>query len=136
MNYYVASMLKSDPEEPADVDRVKLAACIAACFECARTCTACADACLSEDSVAELTACIRTNLDCADICTTTGHALSRYSSDDPNTTLDTVRACWIASKACADECEKHADMHEHCRICAETCRRCEVACAELLERVG
>jgi predicted nucleic acid-binding Zn ribbon protein len=23
-------------------------------------------------------------------------------------------------------------MHEHCRICAEACRRCEKACDELL----
>ncbi|HZG02579.1 MAG TPA: four-helix bundle copper-binding protein [Streptomyces sp.] len=23
-------------------------------------------------------------------------------------------------------------MHEHCRICAEACRRCERACNELL----
>ncbi len=30
-----------------------------------------------------------------------------------------------------DECEKHAQMHEHCRVCAEACRRCESACADL-----
>ncbi|MEV8337837.1 four-helix bundle copper-binding protein [Leucobacter sp. NPDC077196] len=24
-------------------------------------------------------------------------------------------------------------MHEHCRVCAEVCRRCEQACAVLLE---
>ncbi|MCH2844302.1 four-helix bundle copper-binding protein [Listeria monocytogenes] len=23
-------------------------------------------------------------------------------------------------------------MHEHCRICAEVCRRCERACADLI----
>ena len=32
----------------------------------------------------------------------------------------------------AEECEKHAGMHEHCRICAEACRRCEQACDQLL----
>jgi hypothetical protein len=35
-----------------------------------------------------------------------------------------------------DECELHADMHEHCRICAEACRRCEQACQELLAAIG
>jgi len=24
-------------------------------------------------------------------------------------------------------------MHEHCRVCAEECRRCEAACTELLD---
>ena len=71
----VTSMLATYPKDLGGVDEQKLAACIAACFECAQTCTACADACLSEDMVAELTKCIRTNLDCADICESTGRAL-------------------------------------------------------------
>lgn len=48
----VTSMLATYPKDLGGVDRQKLAACIAACFECAQTCTACADACLSEDMVA------------------------------------------------------------------------------------
>ena len=39
-------------------------------------------------------------------------------------------------KACGDECEQHAQMHEHCRVCAEACRRCERACADLLATLG
>jgi hypothetical protein len=27
-------------------------------------------------------------------------------------------------------------MHEHCRVCAEVCRRCEAACNELLATLG
>jgi hypothetical protein len=34
------------------------------------------------------------------------------------------------------ECESHASMHEHCRICADACRRCEAACAALLSDMG
>jgi hypothetical protein len=34
--------------------------------------------------------------------------------------------------SCIDECERHAEMHEHCRICADACRRCQQACDELL----
>ena len=48
----VTSMLATYPKDLGGVDEQKLAACIAACFECAQTCTACADACLSEDMVA------------------------------------------------------------------------------------
>jgi hypothetical protein len=125
-------MLEAYPKDLGDVDKDKLAACIEACFECAQTCTACADACLSEDMVAELTKCIRTNLDCADICATTGNALSRHTGYDANITRAFLEACATACKACGDECTRHADMHEHCRICAEACRRCEQACRDLL----
>ncbi|HAQ59153.1 MAG TPA: four-helix bundle copper-binding protein, partial [Microbacterium sp.] len=102
------------------------------CVECAQACTACADACLSEEMVAELTKCIRTNLDCADLCAVTARVLSRHTGYDANITRAAVEACRSACKACADECERHADMHEHCRVCAESCRRCEQACEELL----
>ncbi|NKX52271.1 four-helix bundle copper-binding protein, partial [Arthrobacter deserti] len=34
------------------------------------------------------------------------------------------------------ECGEHADMHEHCRVCAEACRRCEQACSDLLGALG
>jgi len=32
----------------------------------------------------------------------------------------------------SDECEQHAGHHEHCRVCAHACRRCELACRDLL----
>jgi hypothetical protein len=35
-----------------------------------------------------------------------------------------------------DECERHAEMHEHCRICAETCRRCAQACEALVAQIS
>jgi hypothetical protein len=55
-------------------------------MECAQACTACADACLSEQNVADLAKCIRSNLDCADICDTTGRVLSRHTGYDANIT--------------------------------------------------
>lgn len=136
MTHHVTSMLETYPKDLGGVDRQKLAECITACFECSQTCTACADACLGEDMVAELTRCIRTDLDCADICAATGNILSRRTGYDANTTRAVLEACRIACKACADECEQHADMHEHCRLCAEACRRCETACSELLATLG
>jgi hypothetical protein len=133
---HVTAMLDAYPKDLGNIDRQKLADCIHACFACGETCTACADACLSEDMVAELTKCIRTNLDCADICTTTGTVLSRHTGYDANITRAILEACRLACASCATECEAHADMHEHCRICAEACRRCEQACADLLGSLG
>ncbi len=34
------------------------------------------------------------------------------------------------------ECAQHASMHRPCNVCAEACRRCEQACAELLASLG
>ncbi len=98
--------------------------------------TACADACLSEDLVAELTKCIRSSADCADQCDATGPLLSRHTGYDANLTRAALEACAAACKTCGDECERHAGMHEHCRVCAEACRRCETACRELLASLG
>jgi hypothetical protein len=47
-----------------------------------------------------------------------------------------LEACAAACKACGDECAQHAEMHEHCRVCAEACRRCETACRELISSLG
>ncbi|EEI17173.1 hypothetical protein HMPREF0298_1030 [Corynebacterium lipophiloflavum DSM 44291] len=132
MTHHVHAMLETHPKDLGQIDKDKLAECITACFECAQTCTACADACLGEDMVAELTTCIRLNLDCADICTATGRMLSRPT--DWNVTLirSVLEACRTACQACGEECARHAEMHEHCTVCAEACRRCEQACTELL----
>jgi hypothetical protein len=69
-----------------NVDAQPLAAGIEACFDCAQTCTACADACLSEENVAELAKCIRRCLDCAEVCAATGKVLSRQTEYDANLT--------------------------------------------------
>ena len=129
-------MLETYPKDLGGLDRQKLQECIEACFECAQACTACADACLSEDMVAELTKCIRTNADCADVCDTTGRVLSRHTGYDANLTRAVLEACAAACKACGDECSQHAEMHEHCRVCAEACRRCEAACRDLISSLG
>lgn len=128
-------MLETYPAE-INLDRAKLAETIDALIACAEACTACADACLSEESVAELTKCVRTNMDCADICGTTARVLSRHTGYDANISRALLEACVTVCKSCGDECGSHAEMHEHCRICAEACRACEAACRDLLATIG
>jgi hypothetical protein len=118
-------------------DRVqaeRLAAVIEAATDCAAHCAACADACLEEGD-ADLARCIRADLDCADICAATAKVVGRAGASGAPW-LELVRVCADATANCAEECEKHRDMHEHCRICAEACRRCEQACRDLLDAVG
>lgn len=132
MTDHIAVMLDVHPQAAEISERSKLAECITACSQCAQICTSCADACLAEDMVADLVACIRTDLDCADICTATGTILARQTASNPGVVRALLEACRAACSACAEECEKHAGMHEHCRICAAACRRCEQACDALL----
>lgn len=128
---YAKRMLDTYPRD-FNLDAGILAATIDALSDCAQACTACADDCLSEEMVAELTKCIRLNLDCADVCTATLQVVSRQTDYDANVTRSVLQACIPVCKSCGDECGRHAQMHEHCRVCAEACRRCEQACNDLL----
>ena len=109
-----------------------LAATIDALSDCAQACAADADDDLSEQDVAEMVKCIRLCLDCTDVCATTVGVVSRQTGYDANVTRPLLEACVGICKSCGDECERHAQLHEHCRVCAEACRRCEQACNDLL----
>ena len=122
--------------QPISLDHQALQRCIAECLDCSASCTACADACLSEDDLPELVRCIRLDLDCADLCDATGRIVTRQTEPDLRLLRATVEACSVACLACAEECERHAAHHEHCRLCAEVCRRCKAACDDLLAIIG
>lgn len=112
--------------------KMGLVDCIAACAECAQACTSCADACLAEEQVAALRRCIRLNRDCADICSTMACILSRLVDADVGVLRAQLEACALICASCAAECNKHAQHHEHCKLCAEVCRRCEQQCRKAL----
>ena len=121
-----------DTYAPASVETGLLVTTIEALMDCAQACMADADADLSEENLADMVECIRLCLDCADLCAATLGVLSRLASHDSGGTTLLVSACAAVCKTCGDECERHAAMHEHCRVCAEACRRCEQACRQLL----
>src|SRR5690348_499757 len=112
---HAAQMLEASPR-PTGYDTGALARCIDACFDCVQTCTACADACLGEEMVARLRRCITLDLDCADVCAAAGRVLSRQTEYDAAISRSLVTACRDACRRCAEECESHADMHDHCRV--------------------
>ena len=127
-------MLEAHPA-PAQVDRDLLARCIDECLACLQSCTACADADLAEEDVAEMRRCIRLCLDCADVCDATARLLSRQTDYVAETARAQVASCRELCAICARECERHADHHEHCRLCGEESRRCEQACSDVLEAI-
>jgi hypothetical protein len=130
----VREVIASHPR-PTSLDRDVLLRCIDECFDCAATCTSCADACLGEPDVTELVRCVRLCLDCADACDTTGRIVTRQTEPDLGVVRAVVEACATACRVCGDECERHAAHHEHCRISAQVCRRCERACNDLIAAI-
>ena len=127
----IDSMLRSHPR--ADRQRADdYGDVLNALSLCALTCASCADACLAEEHVANLRRCIRSDLDCSDVCGVTARLIVRQTESPNEIVHAQLHACILACQVCADECEKHASMHDHCRICAETCRHCQERCNFLL----
>ena len=133
---YTLPMLDTYPAE-INLDKAQLASVIEALTACSQACTACADACLSESGamLPSLVKCVRDNLDCADVCDTTARVLSRHTGYDANLSRQQVLAAIQATKTCGDSCTEHAEMHEHCRICAEACRAAEQALTSLVAQL-
>jgi len=109
-----------------------LIAAIDAAYDCAQTCTSCADACLAEQMVHDLRQCIRLNMDCADVCAATASISNRRTGSNEEVIRRMLDTCITACRLCGEECARHASHHEHCRVCAESCRTCERACQEAL----
>jgi hypothetical protein len=53
----------------------------------------------------------------------------------PEIKVASRHACALACRLCAEECEMHASNHEHCRIWAEHCHRCEQTCKEVVQPI-
>ena len=131
----VQEIIETHPQ-PTSIDHAALVRCIAECTNCAETCTSCADANLAEPDILDLVRCIRLCLDCSDICTTTARVATRQTESDLGVLRLVVEACLEACRVSGDECERHAQHHEHCRICEQSCRRCEDACRDLLAAIA
>jgi hypothetical protein len=130
----VQEMIQTHPLSTS-LEQDALLRCINECFDCAATCTSCADAWLGEEDVADMVRCIRLNQDCADTCDATGRILTRQTAPDLGVLRAGTQACSVACRACREECERHAEHHEHCRVCAQACGRCEQACDALLRAI-
>jgi hypothetical protein len=128
---HILEIMKSHPGSATD-DAVPLIQCIEACFDCGQTTVACADACLAEPEPAELARCIRINGETSDIAIVTGRLLSRRLPSNPLIWQRQLEACAVAARMCAEECEIHAARHDHCRVGAAACRKCERAVNALL----
>jgi hypothetical protein len=131
-NNRIAQMLATHPQQ-SRIQSQQLGQVVQTLEECAAVCTICADACLSEKMVAELVQCIRLNELCAISCEAMAHTIMRSGVQISSSMLRSMLdGCAAACQSCSQECARHAQMHEHCRICAESCRQCEETCRQML----
>lgn len=126
---HAVQVISTHPDVKGNVNE-SLTRCLEECYNCAQHCTACADACIGEETDGALKQCIRLNMDCADICLTTATLANRRSGSNEAILKEMLKLCESACRLCAEECEKHADHHQHCLICSQCCRTCEEACRE------
>jgi hypothetical protein len=131
---HTQQMIATHPHVRGNVNDT-LTHAIEAAFDCAQACTACADACLGEADVAELTQCIRFNLDCADLCAAAGAVASRRTGSNESVMKRLLETCAEACRLCGGECERHAGRMEHCRVCADACGACERLCREAADSI-
>jgi hypothetical protein len=132
---HAQDIISAHPEVGGQVNGA-LIHCIEECYDCGQACVSCADACIVEDEVAALRQCIRLNLDCSDTCFATASIATRRTGSNEELLRSMLETCAVACRLCAEECEKHASHHAHCRVCAEVCRRCEEACEGAVRTVG
>ncbi len=97
--------------------------CIDACLACLVTCEKCIPDCIKSGNQE----CIRLCRDCADICT----LVAKFDARGADYGQELHAICAKICRACAIECEKHANHHESCKECAEACRKCAAICEEL-----
>ncbi|MBD3315945.1 MAG: four-helix bundle copper-binding protein [Chitinivibrionales bacterium] len=120
-------MINSNPVAVSEPKKSELVSAINACIDCGQACTSCSDACLAEENVLTLRGVIRTTADSADMCTATAKILSRLNHPKWNVLRAVVDACITQVRVCGAECNEHSRMHEHCAVCAQSCRSAEKA---------
>jgi len=118
------------------LDRGILGETIDALNDCIQACIVDTDADLSEPDLADMVKCVRLCLHCNEVCTATAAVLSRPSEFDTLVVKPLVESCIAICRSCGDECERHAQMHDHCRVCEKACRQCEQACRKFLAAIS
>jgi hypothetical protein len=118
-------MMESMPDSAMPgMDMSAMQECIEACSAAAMASTMCADACMSDGTMR----CAAMCMNMADVATATMRMMMRPTGYDMAAMQSMMSACMAMGEACAAECRMHADMHDHCRICAMACEAMVDAC--------
>jgi hypothetical protein len=124
----IKDMMRSMPTNDMDMDVMAMQECIEACSTASQVAAMCADADTGDDMARCCSMCMNT----ADVATTMMRMMLRPGGYDMLVMKSMLAATMNMGTACAEECRKHEDMHEHCRICAKACEAMVDACSRVM----
>ena len=112
-----------------DVDMDLMQECLEALSACMQACTMCADA----DAGEGMGRCASLCANCADLCDTTMRMMLRTNGWDMAVMMRVMDACLTMCRSCSAECETHADMSEHCRMCMMACDQAAMSLDRMMD---
>ena len=125
----MADMMKSMPmQDMTGMDMAMMQECMEACQAASMAATMCADA----DGGEGMGRCASMCTNTVDVATAMMRMMMRPAGYDRDVMTSMMTACVAMGEACAAECGQHADMSEHCRICASACRAMVNACSRAM----
>jgi len=122
----MADMMKTMPMAgAAGMDMAMMQGCIEACSAASMAATMCADA----DGGEGMGRCASMCMNTAEVADTMMRMMLRPAGYDMGVMTSMMSTCMAMGEACAAECDMHAAMSEHCRVCAAACRAMVEACS-------
>ncbi|WP_188742052.1 aldehyde dehydrogenase [Agromyces bauzanensis] len=95
---------------------------------CMQACAMCADA----DAAEGMGRCAGMCADCADVCNTMMRMMLRMHGWDMQVMSSMMQTTIMMARACSAECKTHAEMAEHCRMCAMACDQAVMAMERMM----
>lgn len=129
MDSMMMDMMKTMPaDKMMGVDMAMMQECVEACSAVSMAATMCADS----DMGTDMAKCSSMCMNMADVATTMTRMMLRPMGYDMTSMRAMMMACVEMGRACSAECMTHADMDEHCRMCAKACDAMVMACEKAM----
>jgi hypothetical protein len=110
------------------MDPAKMQECMEALSACMQACVMCADA----DADEGMGRCASLCANCADMCDTMMRMMLRMHGWDMQVMMSMMQSTVMMARACSAECMMHAEMSEHCRMCAMACDQAVMAMEKMM----
>ena len=110
------------------IDPAMMQECMEALSACVQACIMCADA----DAGEGMGRCAAMCSNCADVCDTMMRMLLRMHGWDAEVMTSMMQTTIVMCRACSAECMMHAEMSEHCRMCAMACDQAVMAMEKMM----
>lgn len=110
------------------MDPAMMQECMEALSACMQACVMCADA----DAAEGMGRCASMCSNCADMCDTMMRMMLRMRGWDMQVMMSMMQSTVVMARACSAECMMHAEMSEHCRMCAMACDQAVMAMEKMM----